>query len=367
MRVIHYYSRYFTHPSGVVDSIGHWVQQTRRSTNEVFIWAAKPSSISSGGPPHQDHTETIRHLGKRRETWIPVALIWKLRRYDVLYLHEGWTASNLFAAFVGRLRKATVILMPHGVYEYGITSKIADVAGMRRRLERLTLRLTHFVHIFYEAEAQVVTAFAKQPLAFIVFANGAPTASEGRPWTSGGSYFLWMGRFDVDHKGIDNLIRFWSRLELPRPRLVLAGPDHRGGRQQMITLAQSLGVSQDIEFHRHVAGAAKADLMLGCRAYLHPSRWESCSITLLEFLALGAPTLISNTIHAANDLGSIGVTAVTDFSCLDPSNTSQALHGVDNNVDLGNHARAWVQDAGSWDHIGVNYARWLDTKVRGSV
>ena len=364
MRIIHYYARYLSHTSGVTDAINNWAEQARRVGHDVGIWSAP--TVTAGTDDYVDVTmsRTIPHLGRNRTTWIPIGLVSRIKRNDWLYLHEGWTISNLVAATIGRVKGATVVAMPHGVYEPGITSAMRDRWGIRSRLERLTLRMCHVVHVFYPGEVEVISTFAPHTERFITVPNGGPDPDQQAPWQGGGDFFVWIGRFDIKHKGLDNLLRFWAQLAQPRPRLILAGPDHLGGRGVLTELVRSLGLTEDVEIRGRVTGMEKALLLTESRGYIHPSRWESCSITLLEFLSAGTPCLVSESVHAADALLPEHVLIPADFESTDADRNRQAISTLDRNAALGARARSWAINKGSWPAVGDEYARVLESTAR---
>jgi glycosyltransferase involved in cell wall biosynthesis len=355
--IYHYYARYLEHPSGVTDALDHWVQACLDAGYDTQILAAQPAG-GVGNEFARPDTRVIPHRGTSRATWVPTGLGELLTPDDVLYLHEGWVLSNLAATRAAKRAGARVVVMPHGVYEPQLVATQRDVAGLRARAERWMLRSADAVHVFYPGEERVLEGFEPGIRHFITAPNGTPDVSSVTPWRGDGDYFLWLGRFDPHHKGLDNLARFWARLPRPRPKLVLAGPDFLGGRQRVADQLAELGLRGDVEIAHRVTGSAKDELIAGCRAYLHPSRWESCSITLLEMAASGVPALISATIHAADELAPRGVLRAVRFDD-DTVDAAAALAGVDRNAEVGRAARAWATDSGNWGAIGRGFARQL--------
>ncbi|MCC2034059.1 glycosyltransferase [Microbacterium allomyrinae] len=350
--VFHYYARYLVHPSGVTDSVNNWVAALVANGISTRIVAAKPAVIGNEFVD-AERTITTGHLGRGRSTWIPLGLLKTLRKGDLLVLHEGWVISNVVAAAIAKLRRVPYVVVPHGVYERGVIDATKDVAGVRSAAERWALRNAAAVHVFYGGETDVVKDLEPGTSSFMVHPNGAPVSDP--VWKGDGDFYVWIGRFDPHHKGLDNLVRSWSRLPEPRPRLVLAGPDFLGGRDQIAEQIAALGLDETISIRGRVSGDEKADLMRGARAYVHPSRWESCSIMLLEMLGAGVPSVVSSSIHAADELGPSGVVLVADFAS-DNGGLAEALEQADRNTALGNRARAWVDDEGSWAAVGPDYA-----------
>jgi glycosyltransferase involved in cell wall biosynthesis len=349
-RIHHYYARYLEHPSGVTDSIDHWARAAADAGWEGWILCAEPPS----GRGHREPSPLIRtipHLGRSRGTYVPRGLLRLLRRGDLLVIHEGWVMSNVVAAAAARIRGARLVVMPHGVYERQIVENQRDVLGLRRRLDRLVLRMADAVHVFYEGEQGVVRAVEPRIRRFVTVPNGADPVPDTRAWRGGGDHFVWIGRFDVLHKGLDNLVAAWAALPEPRPRLVLAGPDFQGGRARIAEAVEAGGLTGSVELRSHVGGTEKDELLATCRAYIHPSRWESCSIMLLEALAAGVPSLISRSIHAADELGGEGILGVVDLTASE-GELATALDRVDGDRELGRRAREWASTVGTWDSVG---------------
>ena len=350
-RVLHYYARYLEHPSGVTDSLNHWALASAAAGDDVSILAAAPK----GGDRNEfalDMARTIPHWGRGRGTWLPVGLARELRRGDILFLHEGWVLSNVVAAAIARLRGARIVVMPHGVYEAQIVENQRDVLGLRQGMDRWVLRRADAVHVFYAGEQDVVQRFEPSVTQFVTVPNGTTEVPDEAVWRGSGDYFLWIGRFDLFHKGIDNLLSFWARLPQPRPKLRLFGPDFQDGRAAANALVQQLGLTESVEIGHRVTGPEKDELLANCVAYVHPSRWESCSIMLLEALAAGVPSLISESIHASGELAPIGVLKSVDFTAIDIDGLA-ALGAVAGNRELGVAARDWVAAEGRWPQVGA--------------
>ncbi|GAA4166172.1 hypothetical protein GCM10022286_30410 [Gryllotalpicola daejeonensis] len=358
MTVYHYYARYLAHPSGVTDALDHWVQACLDAGYDTKILAAEPPGGVGNEFARLDDVKVIPHRGNSRTTWVPTGLGELLTPDDVLYVHEGWVLSNLAAVRAAKRAGARVVVMPHGVYEPQLVETQRDLLGLRARAERWMLRSADAVHVFYPGEERVLRAFEPGLRRFITAPNGTPDATSVPEWRGDGDYFLWIGRFDPYHKGLDHLVDFWSRLPAPRPKLVLAGPDFLGGRQRVADQLARLGLRGTVEIGRRVSGARKAELIAGCRAYLHPSRWESCSIALLEMAASGVPSLISATIHAADELAPRGVLQAVRFD--DASvDAGAALAAIDRNAAVGQAAREWARTEGNWGAVGREFAAQL--------
>ncbi|TFC05568.1 glycosyltransferase [Cryobacterium adonitolivorans] len=351
-RVLHYYARYLEHPSGVTDSLNHWAEASIAAGDDVSILAAQPTGGDRNEFAFEGVVKTIPHWGRSRGTWVPIGLLRELKRGDILVLHEGWVLSNVVAGAIARIRGARIVVMPHGVYEQQIVANQRDLLGIRARMDRWLLGRASAVHVFYGGEKTVVREFAPSVTRFITVPNGTTEVPADAMWNGAGDYFLWIGRFDLFHKGIDNLLEFWARLPQPRPKLRLVGPDFQNGRAAALAMVDRLGLGDSVDIGGRVTGAAKDELLASCLAYVHPSRWESCSIMLLEAAAAGVPSLISDSIHAAHELGPLRVLRSVDFT--DDTVDGQAtLESVAGNRELAGSAFDWAATEARWSRVGT--------------
>lgn len=113
-----------------------------------------------------------------------------------------------------------------------------------------------------------------------------PVAEKGRR-------ILFLGRFAVDHKGLDRLIASFSRVSGPDDVLTIAGADFRGGLEVLQRLAETSGGAGKIVFEGPAWGESKAALFARHDVFTHYSRWEGLPLAVVEALAAGLPCLVT--------------------------------------------------------------------------
>lgn len=358
-RVVHYYPRFLEHRSGVTESIAAWAAIAAGEV-PTEVWVATATDERS----HRDAERLgelgiplrhVPHVGRSSRSYLPQWWRAELGPGDVVYVHEGWVPANALAVRWARRAGATVVGMPHGVYAPQVVEAGRDILGMRRRLERSTLRSLDAVHLFFPSEAAEVAEIAEAELPAGVFSNPSPSIADSDRWVGDGDYFLWIGRFVIGHKGLDLLLRGWAELPTPRPRLVLAGPDYLGGKAEVDALVRELDLTDCVTIRGSVAGAEKQQLMVHARGYVHSSRWDACSMVLLEFMARGTPCLINSSVHAAATYEQAGAAItfadVTDFTQLIPALASDP--------GLGERAAKYMRAEASPEALSEPYLAWL--------
>jgi glycosyltransferase involved in cell wall biosynthesis len=124
--------------------------------------------------------------------------------------------------------------------------------------------------------------------------------------------FTYVGRLDPDQKGLDLLLRAWAdACSGHNVGLVLVGPDWRGGQTQLQALADSLGILDSVAFFGPVSGKEKWDVLAGTDVFVHPSRWEGASFSVLEAMLAGNPLLITDRVDADGLIARAGAGIVT--------------------------------------------------------
>ena len=118
-------------------------------------------------------------------------------------------------------------------------------------------------------------------------------------WTESESpkKLVYLGRFDVLHKGIDLLIEI-ARCLPSSVELHLYGTDDPKTADWLDKLKQNL--PKNTYFHGPVFGEDKAKILAEASLYLQASRWEVFGISIAEAMYLGVPCAVANTLNLAD-------------------------------------------------------------------
>ena len=205
------------------------------------------------------------------------------------------------------MRRSNVpfVVTTHGVY-------VRDVMHRRRLvkrvwaevLERPYLRQAAAVHVYFaEERVSMQQALGVRPPTIVV-PNGT-TTPDGVKWDGGsGGYLLWLGRYDIETKGLDLLLRaLHSMPSSDRPIVRLHGPDWRNQKHQLRTLVAHLDLEAWVILGDPIYGEEKWKTMMMASGGIYPSRWDACPGAVLEAAAIGMPMVLTR-YPLANMLGS---------------------------------------------------------------
>ncbi|MDI1297801.1 glycosyltransferase family 4 protein [Methylotenera sp.] len=112
-----------------------------------------------------------------------------------------------------------------------------------------------------------------------------------------GDYALFLGRLDIQHKGLDDLLLAWKMLKEKNLNIPLwivgAGQDESALKQSVKTL----GLSDVVLFKGRLEGTQKNEVLRNCRFLVMPSRQETFGLTALEAMASSKPVIAYDIDH----------------------------------------------------------------------
>lgn len=112
-----------------------------------------------------------------------------------------------------------------------------------------------------------------------------------------GEYALFLGRLDMQHKGLDDLLKAWQQLVTQGLNIPLwivgAGKD----AEKLKTLSRSLEIEHLVLFKGRLEGEAKKTALINSRFLVMPSRQETFGLTALEAMAVKKPVIAYDIDH----------------------------------------------------------------------
>lgn len=176
------------------------------------------------------------------------------------------------------------------------------------------------------------------------------------PPPGAGQYILFLGRIDVDQKGLDLLLAAIAQAEPGLPVLVAGAGCPAEERKLFRLLEQTRGPVARIG---HVSGPAKEALLRDCAFLVLPSRYETFGRSALEAMAWGKPV-----VHfALPQLRWMGSEAAIGVPAFDVGSLAAAIRGLATDdiqrASMGRAARKTAQRY-SWAEIGERYLDIVD-------
>ena len=304
MRLVHYYPRALVGDGGVTRAVWDWAATAAAAGCDVAV--LYDADLKAQSPPIHRAISVVPvdHIGAGRFR-VPRRLSGVLTRDDVLLLHSAYVPGNVAAAWFADRRGVRYIVMPHGGYNRRARDRRHGRKQMWLPVERAYLERALAVQLFFEAETRDAAEVAPNARWLV-----APTGSDlpEEHWDGGtGGYLAWLGRYDIRTKGLDLLVEAMRRVPpADRRPLRLHGKPSENRGEDIERMARASGLADAITVGGQIAGSDKDSFLRRALAYVHPSRWESHSLALLEALVYGIPSVVSAScpiaakLHAAD-------------------------------------------------------------------
>jgi len=255
-----------------------------------------------------------RHL--RRLYWAPAmgrALRQQIGTFDVLHTHAIYLWPMWAAARAARAAGVPQILAPRGMLEKDLIERKSALwkAVLIGFKERRNLEAAAAIHVTSHREAEQARTFGFNLPPLIEIPNGvdldrhepvSPSPAV-RALIDGPPFALFLGRINWK-KGLDRLVI--ALVHAPAVRVIVAGNDEEGHREQLVALAQRWGVADRLEFAGSVAGADKAALLNAARVLVLPSYSENFGNVIVEAWAAGCPVVVTPEVGLADYIRDAG-------------------------------------------------------------
>jgi glycosyltransferase involved in cell wall biosynthesis len=309
-----------------------------------------------------DHT---LHVSGDVQRWIDSAK----QAVDLFHLHSVFRADNLWISKLG----SPFVLTPNG----GYSPKV--FRGRRRILkqvwtwlwERHLWSAAAFLHAVSETEAADLRKLKHVPQVVVIPNGVSPSDSEQPGIDPPNPCWLFLGRMAIKQKGLDLLLPAYAcaRARSPLPKLLLVGPDFRGGKQILQKTAARLNISDAVEISEPIFGAEKRRLFATTKVLLQPSRWEGLPFSALEALAAGVPVLVTPPTGLAECVvaARAGWTCDARVAALAATLTAIAGTSVEEYVVKSTNAKRLVREHFAWSSVARAmadlYARAVSSRL----
>ena len=180
-------------------------------------------------------------------------------------------------------------------------------------------------------------------------------------------FILFLGRFDIYMKGLDNLIKAYTEAAaLKNVDLVLAGRSTPENLEKIRTLIPESARSH-VRLETDISEARKSELLSSCLFFCSPSRFEGFGIAALEANAAGKAALVTDTDGFRDSLA-LGETALAvppdDIHAL-TAGMFRLIEDGSLRDDMGRKGRERAKAFG-WDAIADREWNWVENILKGS-
>ena len=293
-------------PDGTTTAVHGLANGLALAGHQVTIYGCGRPTADSVSHSHPNVTERLYPSEFRKPFQVPRELLDRLRenqeRLDLLIINTMFNPPNRAVARAARRGNIPYVISPHDPYH----PKLLEKNRWRKFLyaalvERPLLRRAAAVQILSAAHDRFLRQFGYNGLTVVV-PNGFDAASLPEPThakldLAGDPSFLFLGRLDVDHKGLDLLVRAFARAARlgaipPSAALNFVGPD-KGDRVLLERIAAEESVSNRLKFFGRVSNEERWAALRSASLLFLPSRYDGFGLVALEAMLSAKPVVVS--------------------------------------------------------------------------
>lgn len=245
-------------------------------------------------------------------------------RFDVVHIHAMFSFTSIVAAWAARRAGVPYIIRPLGTLtNYGRKKRRPRLKELSLKwIEGPLLRDAAAVH-FTSLDEQREAAECGVPMRGVVIPLGIEAAEVTNDILvrsrylalDGSSYLLYLSRLDPK-KNVEGLLRAFAQCsgQLPKTKLLIAGNGETDYVDSLVTLANNLGLDEQVVWAGHIQGDLKASALAGAQLFVLPSYSENFGIAAAEALMAGLPCVLGQGVAISTDVvaAGAGVAVQTD-------------------------------------------------------
>lgn len=286
-------------------------------------------------------------------SWIDDA-IKKLDGLDIVIFHDVY--STAYLRLYKQLIKSNIpyIIIPHGC--------LSKEAQNKKRLKKIIGNVLFFNKFIKNARAlQCLSEFELNNTKFnknkFIGTNGISLPEiEKKEFSSKGTKFVYIGRLDALHKGLDIMIEAVAEnaehFRQTGSTLSIYGPDLVGRFAHVKELIDDNNVADIVKLNHEVIGEEKEKVLLDSDVFIQTSRFEGMPMGILEAMSYGLPCLVTKgtTLQekiVSNNAGWGADTNVKEVAL----KIKVAIEENEDYLKKGANARQLIADKFCWDTI----------------
>jgi glycosyltransferase involved in cell wall biosynthesis len=285
---------------------------------------------------------------------------------DIVHFHSVHIPQNVsLAAYLRRVDISYCVTAHGGLFPAALRRGRLKKSIFGVCFERPYLNEAQFIHALSPHETDVIRRHGvRRPI--VTVPNGLPPGADIQPtqpdalyakfpWLRDRCVFMFIGRLDSRQKGLDLLLEAFADAALRDATLVLVGPDHRGSRRALTMLASQLDLSSRVIFIDAAFGEDRANLFAAADVFVHPSRWEGVSLSVLAAAAAGKPCLITREADPLGELEQGQAAIMVEPSVSSIAQGLKRATGLGRPVlrEMGKRARQVAEACFTWNSIAV--------------
>lgn len=301
--IIHYYHRALIGNGGVTNSL--WSMCRAYYDKDIKTYVAYDRKLKK--KKFKIHLKKIiklpiRHffLGKLK---FPDNFLNEFNNKNTLLcVHSGFIFSNLIIIFFARIKKIKVILIPHGCYDPYVLNKKKFLKLIWISIEKLIYANFVIFQVFSEKDKKNIKKIFKKNKVIVV--PQPVSLSKITKINKKKSYISYLGRYDIETKGIDILIESYKLIpnNLKIPLIMHGTPGRKDKKNDIEKMIKKNNLETWVKAKGPIYGNKKINFLSNSKLGIYPSRYDNFPLSLFETLSLNVTCIVSENMMVSNFL-----------------------------------------------------------------
>jgi glycosyltransferase involved in cell wall biosynthesis len=301
-------------PNGILKAVYYISKNQKKIGHNVEVWSFTPKSSKK---ENMLDTQVRNRYFVRTpfRFFLDNYILSELKRYrnkiDIAHFHSAYIAEQSSLGKIMQSYDIPYILTPNGSLTIA-ANKNSPVRTLKKFLYKHLFELKLLnnalaIHAVSPGEIPDIKKYGVKTNIFYV-PNGIEISDIPKnlskdylekiePKLKNCKKLIFCGRLSVMHKGLDLLFKGFAKalehFHYRKLKLILIGPDFRGGRKALEKLSKQLDITDDVVFLGPIYGAEKHYAIASADVYIQTSRWEGLSLSVLEAMACGKPCILT--------------------------------------------------------------------------
>ena len=249
-------------------------------------------------------------------------------------------------------RRPTILLIHH-LLSYHVIRKYHLLGLFPFLFEEISLRLNRNIITVSPSIERSIKQKLGNKANVVCILNGIDDKTfEVDPFEK--DYILFLGRLDIYMKGLDILLKAFSKVvhEYPKTKLKIAGKGRPKDIKKLIDLGEKFRIGDNIDFLGWVSKEEKIRLLAHSKFICMPSRFEGWGIVAVEAAAASKPVIGTNIPGLSDAIinRETGILVSPDNSDELAEAMMYLLEHERERKRMGENGRRWAKKF-SWDNI----------------
>lgn len=292
-KIIHYYPRAFVGNGGVTIAVWRFINALKKNYD---VHIAYDKNLIKKQPLEIKNIKKIptKHYFRGRFHF-PSNFLNKFDRNTIVFVHSGFLLKNIIVALYAYKIKAKVILIPHGCYhptllKYNWLSKKLFIF-----FEKLIFKNLFFFQAFTKLDKKNISiVFNKHEIKIVPIPIEIKIKKKFKDVKK--DYFSYVGRYDIETKGIDLLIKAYKLVpKYLRIPIIMHGTNGKNTNiNDVKNLIKENKMEKYIKVKGPIYGEKKIKFQVSSLMSIQLSRWDAFGLSIWECISLKVPCFISN-------------------------------------------------------------------------